>query len=113
MAFKDLLVGKKKQDEDSTDKSSKEERTLGIFPLDILKNLRNDLKNYVGLLPKLEEKKDVFEKEIDEMQAELVKTDEMLTKMATRKKQLEEDIKAKEIELKAIEDINGILAVIS
>ena len=111
MAFKDLIAGKKKQDDEKElDRSSnKEERPISLFPLDILKDLKSDLKGYINLLPKLDEKRGTLEKEIDNMQEEITKTDDTLQELTAKRNNLEIEIKNRITELHAIENIKGIL----
>ena len=111
MAFRDLIAGKRKQDDEKElDRSSnKEERPINLFPLDILKNLKSDLKSYISLLPKLDEKRGTLEKEIDNMQEEITKTDDTLQELVAKKNNLEAEIKNRITELQAIENIKGIL----
>lgn len=105
MGKKLFKMGKEYDEENLVD----EEELMGIFPEDILENMKAKLKEFTQLSPRLYEKRDLINKRVDRNQEKIKEIDEMIPKLQDKKNSLEQDQKDLKNELDTIEEIEGIL----
>jgi len=98
--------GKKLGDDEKQGVEARED--INVF--EILDDLRSRLKEFSGVLPKLDEKKELLEKHVHQEQEKVAEIESLIPKLEKKKKNLQEDMKRKQEEISRIDEIKLIFS---
>lgn len=87
----------------------KKEDQPAVPPSEILNNLKDRLKEFYEILPKLNERREGLEDDIDKIKEKILEIDQILPKLEERKRNLQDELEKVQKELLAIDEISDIL----
>jgi len=89
-----------------------EEAPGEIDTLEISNELRSVLKEFVGLLPKIDERKEHLERHVHQEEEKIREIEDLIPKLEEKKRNLQDDMKRKQEEMSRIDEIKLILHMV-
>jgi len=98
---------------DLEEEEEKKDHSESISPSNILNNLKDRLKEFYEVLPKLNEHREDLEESVEKIKEKILEIDQILPKLEERKRNLQDELEKVQKELLAIDEIADILKKIS